>query len=57
MPKHIFKIIIFGPGAGGKTSYALRILTSKFLTDLKITIGVDFYTRRFKRRLPRQTSG
>jgi small GTP-binding protein len=40
------KIIIFGDVGVGKRTLAFKFLGGFFLSDSKITIGVDFYTKR-----------
>ena len=37
-----FKIIIFGDAGCGKTTLTQRFLTNLFVSDSKMTIGVDF---------------
>ena len=37
-----FKIVIFGDAGCGKTTLAKRFLTNLFVSDSKMTIGVDF---------------
>ncbi|MHA1491819.1 MAG: Rab family GTPase [Promethearchaeota archaeon] len=38
----VFKIIIFGDGGCGKTTLTQRFLTNLFISDSRMTIGVDF---------------
>ena len=38
----IFKVIIFGDAGSGKTTLMKRYMTNKFISDTKMTIGVDF---------------
>jgi small GTP-binding protein len=40
---YVFKIILAGEGAVGKTTLVYRLKTGTFLDDTKMTIGVDFY--------------
>jgi Ras-related protein Rab-11B len=50
----IFKIILAGAGGVGKTTLIHRYLTSEFLDDTKLTVGVSFQDRtieRFDRRV------
>lgn len=42
---YMFKVILTGPGAVGKTSLLHRYITNKFKTNYKITIGVDFMSK------------
>jgi len=37
-----FKIVIFGDAGCGKTTLTQRFLTNLFVSDSKMTIGVDF---------------
>ncbi|MFW9785880.1 MAG: GTP-binding protein, partial [Candidatus Heimdallarchaeota archaeon] len=37
-----FKIVIFGDAGCGKTTLTQRFLTNRFISDSKMTIGVDF---------------
>lgn len=39
---HLFKILLIGDTAVGKTSVLLRYVDDIFNTDFKTTIGVDF---------------
>ena len=41
----IFKIVIFGDGGCGKTTLLKRYITNLFMSDTKMTIGVDFETK------------
>ncbi|MGV9172135.1 MAG: Rab family GTPase [Promethearchaeia archaeon] len=40
-----FKIMMLGDASVGKTSLVLRYISGSFLDDLKLTIGVDFYSK------------
>jgi len=40
-----YKILIIGDASVGKTSLTLRYISGFFLKDLKLTIGVDFYSK------------
>jgi small GTP-binding protein len=40
-----FKIMMLGDASVGKTSLTLRYISGYFLEDLKLTIGVDFYSK------------
>ncbi len=42
----VFKIIIIGDGAVGKTALAQRYLTGAFPENLRVTIGANFFTKR-----------
>ena len=41
--KYIFKVIVAGAGGVGKTTLLHRIVHDKFLSDTKMTIGVEFF--------------
>ncbi|MHA1491400.1 MAG: Rab family GTPase [Promethearchaeota archaeon] len=43
--KYIFKVIIIGPAAVGKTSLLHRFIEDRFSLKYKLTIGVDFLTK------------
>lgn len=40
-----YKICVFGDGAVGKTTLVNRYIKDKFITDLKMTIGVELYSK------------
>ena len=40
-----WKIMMLGDAAVGKTSLTIRYISGFFLDDLKLTIGVDFYSK------------
>ena len=42
---YTFKIIMLGDASVGKTSLTIRYISGSFLEDLKLTIGVDFYSK------------
>ena len=42
---YTWKIMMLGDAAVGKTSLTLRYISGFFLQDLKLTIGVDFYSK------------
>lgn len=42
---HMFKLVLIGPGAVGKTSLVKRFVEDTFSHSYKITIGVDFLTK------------
>ena len=41
----MFKLVLIGPGAVGKTSLVKRFVEDSFTQSYKITIGVDFLTK------------
>ena len=43
--KYVFKVIIIGPAAVGKTSLVHRFVENQFSLKYKLTIGVDFLTK------------
>lgn len=43
----IFKIVIFGDAGCGKTTLLRRYISDLFISDTKMTIGVDFETKTF----------
>ncbi len=45
MHKYVFKVILIGPGAVGKTSLLFRFVENKFMLKYKQTIGVDFTSK------------
>ncbi len=44
----LFKICIFGDGGVGKTSLVKRYLDGIFEPEYKITVGVDFHTKKLE---------
>ncbi|TXT60430.1 MAG: Small GTP-binding protein [Promethearchaeota archaeon] len=42
---YTFKILMVGDAAVGKTSLTIRYISGSFLEDLKLTIGVDFFSK------------
>jgi small GTP-binding protein len=42
---YTWKIMMLGDAAVGKTSLTIRYISGFFLEDLKLTIGVDFYSK------------
>jgi len=40
-----YKILMLGDASVGKTSLTIRFISGFFLEDLKLTIGVDFYSK------------
>jgi small GTP-binding protein len=45
MAQYVFKVIIIGPGAVGKTSLLHRFVENKFSFRYKMTIGADFLSK------------
>ena len=45
MTQYVFKVIIIGPGAVGKTSLLHRFVENKFSFRYKMTIGADFLSK------------
>jgi len=48
MTQSMYKICILGDGGVGKTTLVNRYLTGAFKDHLKITIGVNFYVKKFE---------
>ena len=42
---YTYKVMLVGEASVGKTSLTLRYISGFFLEDLKLTIGVDFYSK------------
>ncbi|MFX1364212.1 MAG: Rab family GTPase [Promethearchaeota archaeon] len=42
---YTFKIMMLGDASVGKTSLTMRYISGYFMEDLKLTIGVDFYSK------------
>ncbi|MCK4286443.1 MAG: GTP-binding protein [Candidatus Lokiarchaeota archaeon] len=42
---YTFKLMMLGDASVGKTSLTLRYISGYFMEDLKLTIGVDFYSK------------
>lgn len=42
---YTFKVMMVGDASVGKTSLTIRFISGSFLEDLKLTIGVDFYSK------------
>jgi len=42
---YTYKILMLGDASVGKTSLTLRYISGFFMEDLKLTIGVDFYSK------------
>ncbi|MFW9875433.1 MAG: Rab family GTPase [Candidatus Thorarchaeota archaeon] len=45
MPLYVFKVILIGAGAVGKTSLLHRFVENKFSFRYKVTIGADFLSK------------
>ena len=45
MSEYVFKVILIGPGAVGKTSLLHRFVQNKFSEKYELTIGVDFLAK------------
>jgi len=45
MVRYVFKVLLLGNGAVGKTSLLYRFIENKFSANYNITIGVDFLTK------------
>ena len=43
-----YKILMLGDASVGKTSLTIRYVSGVFLADLKLTIGVDFYSKNIQ---------
>ena len=46
--KMLFKILIVGDGGVGKTTLLHRYKNNQFLSDTKMTLGVDFFMKQIK---------
>ena len=42
---YTFKVMMLGDASVGKTSLTVRYISGSFLEDLRLTIGVDFYSK------------
>jgi len=42
-----FKVLVVGDGAVGKTSMCTQITTQEFFSDYNLTVGCDFFIKRF----------
>lgn len=45
MVEFVFKVVVIGPAAVGKSSLIRRFVENKFFLQYKFTIGVDFLTK------------
>ena len=43
---YLFKILVLGDHSVGKTTLTLKYLTGSYEEDIKLTIGVDFHTKK-----------
>ena len=46
--EYVFKLVLIGPGAVGKTSLMRRFVNDKFSHSYSVTIGVDFLSKQLK---------
>jgi len=46
--QYVFKLVLIGPGAVGKTSLMQRFVNDKFSHSYNVTIGVDFLTKQLQ---------
>jgi len=46
--EYVFKLVLIGPGAVGKTSLMHRFVNDKFSHSYNVTIGVDFLSKQLK---------
>ncbi|GAB1598925.1 ras and EF-hand domain-containing protein homolog [Argonauta hians] len=44
-PERMYKVVLAGDAAVGKTSFIMRLCKGKFVTNLSSTLGVDFQTK------------
>ena len=44
-----YKVLVIGDASTGKTSLTHRYLTGIFVDSVRLTIGVDFFSKRIKR--------
>jgi len=42
---YTFKILVLGDGTSNKTAFTIRYISGFYQEDLKLTIGVDFYSK------------
>jgi Ras-related protein Rab-43 len=42
---YTFKVLMLGDASVGKTSLTIRYVSGNFVEDLRLTIGVDFYSK------------
>lgn len=45
---YTFKVLMLGDASVGKTSLTIRYISGSFMEDLKLTIGVDFYSKNMQ---------
>ena len=48
MPDVLFKLVLFGDAGVGKTALVKRYLTGLFDPQYRITVGVDFHTKKLE---------
>jgi GTPase SAR1 family protein len=48
VPDYTFKLIIVGDASAGKTSLTHRYLSGIFVDSPRLTIGVDFFSKKIK---------
>lgn len=46
---YVWKVVVGGAGGTGKTSILHRYIHDEFITDMKMTVGVQFHTQRLNR--------
>ena len=44
-PERMYKVVLCGDAAVGKSSFILRLCKNKFIRNLHSTLGVDFQTK------------
>lgn len=44
-PERMYKVVLAGDAAVGKSSFIMRLCKNKFITNLNSTLGVDFQTK------------
>ena len=49
MKQAVIKIVVGGDGGVGKTTYLHKYCSDVFLTDTKLTVGVDFLTKKMQK--------
>ena len=47
-PERIYKVVLAGDAAVGKSSFIMRLCKNKFVNNLNSTLGVDFQTKTIK---------
>ena len=51
---YTFKVLMLGDASVGKTSLTLRYISGFFVEDLRLTIGVDFFSKSVVHNTPSQ---